>query len=950
MNAPTSAQLARPMTTTGVRAYSAAATGTLFLICTMAQVIALAQAQPAVPAKQGSTFYPASLFTTARENIARHAWARAMRDRVIEGAEPWMAFSDDELWAMMFGNTITRSWMVWSNGHCPACRESVPMYNWQMDALARPWTVRCPHCSEVFPKNDFRAFYRSGLDEQGIFDPGRADRSLLFNREHPDPADPLHAFGVDDGEGYVDGDRRWRFIGAYLIYGQWKQAVLGGIRNLAAAYVVAGDQRYAHKAGVLLDRVADLYPTFDFGKQGLVYEGRGAAGYVSTWHDACEETRELALAYDQVFEGLRDDEELVRFLSRKAADFGLSNPKASFADVQRNIEDRILRDAIANSSKISSNYPRTPIALATMTATLAWPENRDAVYTMIDDMLGRATAVDGVTGEKGLAGYSSYVIQGLGQFLEQFARIEPGFLEHWAGRQPRLRQTYRFHIDTLCLGRYYPLSGDTGSFARPVGHYVGLTVTPDPGVTPSMFAFLWRLCELTGDAAYVQTLYRENGSSTDGLPHDLFATDPQAFQQGVAAVIGREGLLPRLRSVNKEQWHLAILRSGHGGNARAAWLDYDSGGGHSHADGMNLGLFAKGLDLMPDFGYPPVQFGGWGSPRARWYTMSAAHNTVVVDGENHANAAGRTTLWADGKRFHAIRASAPALIGGEQFERTVAQVDVSERDFYLVDVFRVAGGTDHAKFVHSHFGRITPHGLSLQPADDYGHGTQMRSFRHDPGPAPGWSVDWAIDDRHGLLPPGRDVHLRYTDLTEGAEASTAEGWVVAGIYDSSKELWIPRLMVRRKAETAPLRSTFVAVIEPYEGASRIASIRRLPLQGPGPSAGPDNHVAVEITLADGRRDLLVTTNAENLDPARGTTMLQPDWGLELDGDSCWVRVAADGEVQRIAACHATSVTIGGVELPLQPDTGFVEVTFEGGRAAVVSGDASAIRAEGAQKG
>ena len=46
---------------------------------------------------------------------------------------------------------------------------------------------------------------------------------------------------------------------------------------------------------------------------------------------------------------------------------------------------------------------------------------------------------------------------------------------------------------------------------------------------------------------------------------------------------------------------------------------------------MNLGLFAKGLDLMPDFGYPPVQFGGWGSRRAHWYRSTPAHNTVVVD-------------------------------------------------------------------------------------------------------------------------------------------------------------------------------------------------------------------------------------------------------------------------------------------------------------------------------
>jgi len=118
----------------------------------------------------------------------------------------------------------------------------------------------CPHCRELFPKNDFEKFYRSGLDERNVFDPNRADRSLLFNAEHPDPADPLHKFAVDDGEGYVDGEKRWRFIGAYLIYGQWKKAIVDGIISLSAAYAVTGDKAYAHRAGVLFDRVADLYP------------------------------------------------------------------------------------------------------------------------------------------------------------------------------------------------------------------------------------------------------------------------------------------------------------------------------------------------------------------------------------------------------------------------------------------------------------------------------------------------------------------------------------------------------------------------------------------------------------------------------------------------------------------------------------------------------------------
>jgi hypothetical protein len=849
-------------------------------------------------AKDASVFFPTRLVETARRNVQQQAWAAETRDQLVAAAQPWLEMSDEQLWSLMSGPTITRSWMVWSNGYCPSCRQTVPMYNWRMDALNRPWKVWCPHCGEAFPKNDFGAFYRSGLDEHGVFAAARADRSLLLNAEHPDPNDPLHLFGVDDGEGYVEGGNRWRFIGAYLIYGLWKQAVLGGIKSLAAAYVVTGDPRYARKAGVLLDRVADLYPSFDHNAQAWVYETVRTVGYVSTWHDACEETREMALAYDQVFEGLRDDPELVSFLAAKAQQYGLANPKGSFADVQRNIEQGILRDAIANAGKITSNYPRTPIALITMHAILDWPSNRDQVQAMIDDMLDRATAVDGVTGEKGLAGYSAYVIQGLGVFLEQFARIDPTFLAAQFQRHPRLAETYRFHMDTRCLGRYYPLSGDTGSFAHPMPEYEGLSISRNPGVWPSMLSFLQRLYRQTGDPAYVQVLYEANGSQLDGLPHDLFCEDPPAMQAEVEQAISRHGLIPSLGSVNKQQWHIAILRSGHGGNARAAWLDYDSGGGHSHADGMNLGLFAHGLDLLPDFGYPPVQFGGWGSPNAQWYTMTAAHNTVVVDGKRHADAAGNTTLWIDADNLHAIRASAPDLIGGRQYERTVAQVDVSDRSFYLIDVFRVIGGTDHAKFTHSHFGTIETAGLSLQPAEDYGFGTQMRNFRRDPAPQPGWSVDWSIEDRYKLIDPRRQVHLRYFDLTTGAEAWTCEGWVTQGLFDSSVETWIPRVMVRRRAAQAPLQSTFVAVIEPYEGTPCIASVRRLRLLDDAGAENPDSNVAIEVTLADGRHDLFVTMDVGNplrLRPAGGM-VVQPDWGVRMEGDTCWLRKSADGKV------------------------------------------------------
>src|SRR5687768_12268929 len=144
--------------------------------------------------KSASAFFSQQQLEKAHRNIREYSWAADIQGHIVAAAQPWMEYSDDELWHLMFGPTITRSWMVWSNGHCPACQRDVPMYTWKIDGLAEAWKVRCPHCNDSFPKNDFAAFYHSGLDDHNIFDPQRADRSLLFNAEHTEPDDPLHLF------------------------------------------------------------------------------------------------------------------------------------------------------------------------------------------------------------------------------------------------------------------------------------------------------------------------------------------------------------------------------------------------------------------------------------------------------------------------------------------------------------------------------------------------------------------------------------------------------------------------------------------------------------------------------------------------------------------------------------------------------------------------------------
>jgi oligo-alginate lyase len=900
-----------------------------------------------VSRKRSSAFLPAQLVKHAQANARAHAWAAVIRDSLVAAAKPWTAFSDDQLWDLMFDHTIRRAWQVWSDGYCPACRKPVPMYEWVADALNHPWKMQCPQCKELFPKNDFLKFYRSGLNDAGLFDIARADRSLLFNTEHPDAADPLHRFGVDDGEGYVADGKRWRFINAYLIFGQWKQAIVNGIRNLAGAYVVTGDTLYAHKAGVLLDRVADFYPNFDFGKEGVMYEGAPRSGYVSTWHDACVEVQELALAYDAVFEALAGDAELVQFLSAKAKRCQLENPKASFADVQRNIEERIFRDTLNNRPKIESNYPSTDITMTTLHTVLGWPFNRAEVTGLLDAIVSKATAVDGLTGEKGIAGYSIIAPHIIASLLGRYARVDPDFIRDSLARHPRLRDMYRFHLDTLCLDHYYPRSGDTGAFAETNPGYAALPFTKNPGLNPSSYVFLWDLFEAAGDKDFVRLLYHANESSTNGLPYDLFAADPAGFQAKVSKVIADSGAEIKLPSINKTEWCLAVLRSGQGTHARAAWLDYDSGERHGHADAMTVGLFAKGLDLLPDFGYPPVQYGGWLAPRAVWYTQTAAHNTVAVDGKNHHSGTGQTTLWFDGRQFRIVRASAPKLVEGSQFERTLALVDISDTDSYVIDLFRVIGGKEHTKTLHGHFGTLKTHGLSPVGVDETRPGGVMAGFESDPHPDIGWGADWTIEDHLKLLGHPADIHLRFTDLTSGAEALTAKSWVYVPRYGGTAEALIPSVLIRRRAPEAPLTSTFVGVLEPFEGKSNVTGIRRLELTNPQGTPCADTRVALEVRLADGKRDLFISTDTGNPDAPTGSvaadaSVLQAEAKAEFAGDVCLVRFDASNQPQRVMFCRGKSLRVGEWMIRAKEAQGSFEISLERPDAPEVSGTAGAV--------
>jgi hypothetical protein len=92
---------------------------------------------------------------------------------------------------------------------------------------------------------------------------------------------------------------------------------------------------------------------------------------------------------------------------------------------------------------------------------------------------------------------------------------------------------------------------------------------------------------------------------------------------------------------------------------RTLWMYYgDRCASHNHADPLNIGYIAYGLDLMPDFGYPNT-LGSVKNPEHQWDKSTPAHNTVSYDAlgyMGHIVGYGKPLHFDDGKNVQLIQA------------------------------------------------------------------------------------------------------------------------------------------------------------------------------------------------------------------------------------------------------------------------------------------------------
>ncbi|GAA3403183.1 heparinase II/III family protein [Paenibacillus hodogayensis] len=304
---------------------------------------------------------------------------------------------------------------------------------------------------------------------------------------------------------------------------------------------------------------------------------------------------------------------------------------------------------------------------------------------------------------------------------------------------------------------------------------------------------------------------------------------------------------------------LVKLCRGTGERQMQAVLNFSPKYGHHHADPLGLLLYAKRLELLPDIGYTYTRY-------RLLFNSTFAHNTVVVDGRDMSTA---------GAARHGgnIRAISPVdeavqIVQAEQetaypgivdaYSRELWSVgfdgsDPGEGEGYIVDLFRVAGGSRHEYTLNGAANEDSAFETSI-PLSDYGPyllppGTQTAEpvSEYDKGRAEDhyYAYLYMRDVRRGEIADGRyemvmttgsGARLRLFGFTEasggelflGRAASlraTRTGGKQTDTNDQLDRHFLPKFVLRREGEH--LRSTFANVMEPYTGAAgRIRSVER----------------------------------------------------------------------------------------------------------------------------
>ncbi|HWL54762.1 MAG TPA: heparinase II/III family protein [Chthoniobacteraceae bacterium] len=914
-------------------------------LCLALAMLPLVASHGAPSKKQRSVITTAEMRRNAVRNVERHEWARKERDQLLRRLRPYIEADDERIRALVPSQEMPRSSTV-SPDHVgpPGSEEShfeaTPKasrgfgrkYRYHIDPFTHPWKVQDLQSGQWYPKNDFASYYRSALDGQGKFRFGKGDARFLESGA-PDE------MSGDDGSGAVAGDRKY-FFAAHYAFRIWSE-LIDVVRDFAQLYTLTNEPLYARKAGVLLDRMADVYPEMDYTpsyRRGMeASTGGSGLGRVQGCIWESWTAQRLSIAYDQIFDALAADGELARFSTRMAQKYSLGD-KSTPREIAGHIEEHLLREFVkgVKDGRIAGNPGMRQHAMAAAAIAL---DNGDETTRLLDWIFeptgGRLAGIlvdgmsrDGFGSECGL-GYASIPPKSFFEVARLLAHYPQYPRADLFTTYPKLRNALAGGERVRILDGSILHWGDGGK-ARNIGAF---------GYPMSMEMAL-KGFELYGEPENAVELYNAAQGDPERIPGDIYAARPEEGRSRAMAAV-RKGNRQPFRSFNSGGIGFGVLQAPYRSHPRMVALNYGPmGWGHGHGDRLGLHLIAHDVYMATDLGYP-TKTGAY-PPRIGWTSHTVSHNTVMVNDrvmQRSSSYSGKTRLFAEagplrvmdidgggaatlrGKGHSHARSSAARLYPDVRtYRRCLVMVDVDGEDSYYIDLFWVRGGSIH-RLIQNGGGTVVtssekgwekqargtvageevPYGKFYDGPESWDYKGSGLMFLNEVERArpehPFW-VEWKVEEPFRQMPPGFEARFRLHHLSALDEAVLANGEAPLGGGG-------PLRYLHRVRRGKDLRTQFVTVLEPYGKKPFIKACRLVASR----EEGDEFAAVVEIELADGRRDQVAVTE-------EGGAVSFGD--LDLKGRVGWVRLDAEGALESWGAVDAETLRWKGKPIGSAP--------------------------------
>ena len=622
-----------------------------------------------------------------------------------------------------------------------------------------------------------------------------------------------------------------------------------------------------------------------------------------------------------MYDALIEDQDLVRFSSEMSRRYGTGD-KSSPRAIAAHIENHLLREFIVGilDGRINGNVGMHQYSMAAAAIALDHPvltpsaldwlfdPKGGAIPTILVEVLSR----EGLSHESGL-GYASIPgtsFANVAALLHRYGRYTRHDLYH---DYPKFRNCFTMGAAVRAADCFSPNWGDGDKCMNLSG--TGLTIPTDMALAGY---------RVYGGHDLAREVWFANGKRLEGLNLDIYEAEPEAILARLREDLKDElaGNLPPLRSFNSGGYGCAFLQAPWHDNARCIMLYYGRMAGHGHEDRLAIQMISNDVVSIPDLGYP-LYTGSW-PKRIGWTSHVVSHNTVMVNDRGPDRAAsysGRTRLFDDVGflRVADVDGEGQKIYEGvTTYRRCLVMVDVDDANSYVLDAFIVRGGRNHRLIQNAGGPEVTHSGLVLveQPKGTYA-GEDVEYGQFYDGPAD-WSyrgsgfmylkrvsrarpegdfwVDWRIIEPRRKMPPDWEAHVRIHNLTHVDEVALCDG--IPPEYKGNPP--VLRYMLRTRFGDG-LNTLFLSVIEPYGKVPFIRSVKALQ----NTVDAHDAVAAVEVVLADGRRDIVMfTENGSRVDAG----------GVHLNGRIGFVRYDRE---QPILAALVEGTSLSGRDVHLR---------------------------------